>query len=427
MQPERKMLSKLKVILKNPYTFSLISKIFGVLVGFLFTVFQARFLGAEIKGQVATVNSIVSVTSIVFALGIYQVYPYYKRNSNIDVLPIFLKIAIFLLVVYGIAAAITISIFDISAKYIAVMILTPLLVYDGIISYVTLVEEPNKRNAIDMIVMFAELVLVLVLWLTSSPNFIIGVVIIAIKDVTKALIFTFWWRKRIFVHSESIIIWIPKLIKYGFFPMLSLLMATLNYRIDVIMLNGKVLDSAIGVYSIGVTIAERIWMIPDAMKGVMVSHLAKGKDANETAFVIRLCNTGCMILILGIIALGKPFINLVFGAEYYGSYQITLILLAGVFSMIYYKAIANYNIAMGKQVISFILLTISVIINVIANAIMIPVLGIYGAGIASVISYTLCGFLFIIFFCHTTHIVFKDMLFVKKSDIVKVKKKFRGS
>ena len=46
------MLSALKRAVKNPYTFSLISKFFGVLVGFLFTIFQARFLGAEIKGQV---------------------------------------------------------------------------------------------------------------------------------------------------------------------------------------------------------------------------------------------------------------------------------------------------------------------------------------------------------------------------------------
>ena len=66
------MLSKLKKIVSNPYTLSVISKVFGVVVGLLFTIFQARYLGAEIKGQVATVNSIVSITSIVFGLGIFM-------------------------------------------------------------------------------------------------------------------------------------------------------------------------------------------------------------------------------------------------------------------------------------------------------------------------------------------------------------------
>lgn len=416
------MLSALKRAVKNPYTFSLISKFFGVLVGFLFTIFQARFLGAEIKGQVATVNSIVSVTAIVFALGIYQAYPYYKRNSNEDILPIFMKIAVFLLAIYGVAAAAIILLVDLSIKYIAVMILTPLLVYDGIVSYITLVEEPNKRNATDMLVMLGELILVVVLWLVSEPSFLIGVFIITAKDITKAGIFTFWWRKRIFVHSESIWKWLPKLIRFGFFPMLSLLMATLNYRVDVIMLNGQVPDSAIGIYSVGVTVAERVWMIPDAMKGIMVSHLAKGKDANETALVIRLCNTGCLGLVLAIAAVGQPFITWVFSAEYQGAYQITLILLLGVFSMIYYKAIANYNIAMGKQVVSFFLLTASVISNIIANCLLIPVWGIYGAGVASVISYALCGLLFMVFFCRTTHIPYSELLFIKRADIEKARK-----
>lgn len=416
------MLSALKRAVKNPYTFSLISKFFGVLVGFLFTIFQARFLGAEIKGQVATVNSIVSVTAIVFALGIYQAYPYYKRNSNEDILPIFMKIAVFLLAIYGVAAAAIILLVDLSIKYIAVMILTPLLVYDGIVSYITLVEEPNKRNATDMLVMLGELILVVVLWLVSEPSFLIGVFVITIKDITKACIFTFWWRKRIFVRSESIWKWLPKLIRFGFFPMLSLLMATLNYRVDVIMLNGQVPDSAIGIYSVGVAVAERVWMIPDAMKGIMVSHLAKGKDANETALVIRLCNTGCLGLVLAIAAVGQPFITWVFSAEYQGAYQITLILLLGVFSMIYYKAIANYNIAMGRQVVSFVLLTVSVICNIVANCLLIPVWGIYGAGVASVISYALCGLLFMVFFRRTTHIPYSELLFIKRADIEKARK-----
>ena len=205
--------------------------------------------------------------------------------------------------------------------------------------------------------------------------------------------------------------------KFGFFPMLSLLMTTLNYRVDVLMLNGHVADAAIGVYSVGVLLAERIWMIPDAMKGVMVSKITKGKDANETAYVIRVCNTVCLFLIVGIVALGKPFLDFVFGPEYNGAYQITLILLAGVFSMIYYKLIAAYNIAMGKQFISFVLLTIVVICNVIANLILIPRMGIYGAGLASVVSYAICSMLFILYFNKETGIKFSNMLFLKKGEL----------
>jgi O-antigen/teichoic acid export membrane protein len=337
-------------------------------------------------------------------------------------MPVFLKISLLLLAVYTAISAIALLSFQLSPKNVAVFIITPLLAYDGIVSYITLIEVPNKRSATDMAVNLAELVLLIILWIVAPPSFVIGVIVITVKDVVKALIFTFWWRKRIFVPSESIRIWIPRLVKFGFFPMLSLLMTTLNYRVDVLMLNGRVTDAAIGVYSVGVLLAERIWMIPDAMKGVMVSHIAKGKDANETANVIRICNTVCLVIILGIVALGKPFIDIAFGAEYNGAYQVTLILLAGVFSMIYYKLIASYNIAMGKQIVSFVLLSVGVVCNVIANLILIPMLGIYGAGIASVISYAICSMLFIVYFCRTTKIPFRRMLFIDRADYVRVKK-----
>ena len=420
------MFKKIKKIVSNPYVFSVVSKVFGVLVGFLFTVFQARFLGAEIKGQIATVNSIVGITTIVFAFGIYQAYPYFKRNSEVDILPIFMKLALLLLGIYAVVATAAIVGLDLSAKYIAVLIITPLLVYDGIVSYVTLVEEPNKRHITDMAVMVGELILVVILWLVSEPSFLLGVVIIAVKDVTKAVIFTYWWRKRIFVKTESVWRWMPKLVKFGFFPMLSLLMSTLNYRVGVLMMDGRVADAAIGVYSVGVLIVERIWLVPDAMKGVMVSNLTKGKDAREAAFVVRVCNTVCMLIALGIVVLGKPFIHFMFGAEYADAYNVILILLVGVFAMIYYRTIAAYNIAIGKQTISFVLLSVSVVTNIVANWLLIPVYGIYGAGLASVVSYVICSVLFVIYFCRSTGVPFWDMLFVRRADCSKVMKKLTG-
>ena len=410
------MISRLKGIVKNPYTLSIISKIFGVLVGLLFTIFQSRYLGAEIKGQVATVNSIVSITSIICGLGIYHAYPYFKKHTSVDILPIFMKISLLLLAIYAVVSTILICLMELSPKYIAVLILTPLLTYDGIVSYITLIETPNRRSVTDMAVVLAELVLLIILWIFAPPSFIIGVFIITIKDIAKAVLFTGWWRRRIFRSSEHIWKWIPKLINFGFFPMLSLLMTTLNYRVDILMLSGRVPDTAIGIYSVGVLLAERIWMIPDAMKGVMVSNLTKGKDAQETAYVIRICNTVCLIIVVGIIALGQPFIHFAFGSEYDGAYQVTLILLAGVFSMIYYKLIASYNIAMGKRVVSFVFLSIGVVCNIIANLLLIPPMGIYGAGVASVISYAVCSALFTLHFCRETKMPLLSILLINKRD-----------
>lgn len=207
--------------------------------------------------------------------------------------------------------------------------------------------------------------------------------------------------------------------------MLSLLMTTLNYRVDVLMLDGRVADAAIGIYSVGVQLAERVWMLPDAMKGVLVSNLTKGKGEEEVSYVIRTCNTICLLLMLAIIALGQPFINIFFGKAYSEAYQITLVMLAGVFAMIYYKMIGSYNIAWGRQKINLIFLGISVVTNVIMNLILIPVWGIYGAGLASVLSYTVCSALFIIYFCTKTKQPFKGMIFMDRNDFRRLKARLK--
>ncbi|MBR4550066.1 MAG: polysaccharide biosynthesis C-terminal domain-containing protein, partial [Oscillospiraceae bacterium] len=58
---------------------------------------------------------------------------------------------------------------------------------------------------------------------------------------------------------------------------------------------------------------------------------------------------------------------------------------------------------------------------------LIPLYGIYGAGIASVISYAICSILFIVFFCRTTGISFTSMIIINKADYLHLKRRFKKS
>lgn len=423
------MFENLKKQIRNPYVFSILTRIMMVLAAFLFTVIQSRFLGPELKGQVAVVNSYTGITSILFEFGIHQAYPYFKKNTDRDIQPVFLRIALLQLLINAAVSMLAILLLhqSLPAKYVAVLIINPFMVYNRVIAYISLVEMPNRKNLIESLTYVAELLLVIVLWCCAPASFAIGVAVIAFKDVVMSIVYTIQWRNKLFAAGDSVKNWVLKVLKFGFFPMLSVLMTTLNYRVDVIMLEGKVTDAAIGVYSIGVSLAERVWLIPDAMKGVLVSNVAKGKGPEEVASVIRICNTVCLCLILGLVALGEIFITLVFGAEYAGAYQVTLILLIGAVFMVYYKMIAAYNIVLGKQRISFLFLFISVVGNVLANWILIPKMGIYGAGFASVISYSICSLLFIVYFIRMTKIPLSQMLILSASDFKKIKAKLKRS
>ena len=66
--------------------------------------------------------------------------------------------------------------------------------------------------------------------------------------------------------------------------------------------------------------------------------------------------------------------------------------------MILYKLINPYLLSINKKKNILFYLTIAVCCNLISNYFVIPVYGAYGAAISSVISYSICGFLFMLGF-----------------------------
>lgn len=405
-----------KVSNLNAYSVSIFTKLSIVLIGFLITVIQARYLGSEIKGQVAYIFNVASPISILMGFGIHQAYPYY-RKKDCDVLPVFMMVA---LAIYFLYSLMCFPFFFLTrlSKNSVIFILIPIMVYCRIISYISMVENPNKKNLIELLINFVELGFVTILFCFFTPSFYMGVSILLLKDLLMAFIYTYHLRNKISkIEFSTLFGWIRRLIRFGFLPMLALLMTTLNYRLDIIMLGGRVSDASIGVYSIGVMFAERLWMIPDAMKEVMVSKLAKGKDIDEVCLVMRICNTVCLLVIVIMIIFGKPFIYIAFGNEYRGSYNIALVLLLGIVPMVYYKLIASYYITIRKQRLNFIFLSISVITNIIANLFLIPALGILGAAVATVLSYGICSLLFVQSFHLLEKIEYKKMFLISQSDI----------
>lgn len=98
--------------------------------------------------------------------------------------------------------------------------------------------------------------------------------------------------------------------------MLLLLMTTLNYNIDIIILKYYSSYSAVGIYSVGVTLATMIWIIPDAFKEVLFSKTSKDDSIKEIIVSIKLNLYICSIIIVSFLFLGKIFIYIAYGQEY---------------------------------------------------------------------------------------------------------------
>lgn len=419
--------SPLRKLGKNEYIYSVITKIAMILIGILFSVVQARYLGAELKGSVTYINGIASVGSIILTFGIHQAYPYYRNKYGKEqYLPIYMTLVI---VLFSLQIAICIAaacFLPISNEWKASLILMPLIGYATIVGYVYLVENPNGRNTALTWVSVIEFIYIVFLFFLTDPNLVLAISVLMLAELLKTVYFTykipFRFTKKAAHRSH---IW--ELLSYGFFPMLALLMTTLNYKVDVIMLGNSVhvTLAQVGIYSIGYLLADKCLLVSDAVKQILLSKLANGKGPAEVAMAMRLCFPIAIFLALGVMLFGQIVIDFLYGDEFTGAYSITLICVLGTIPMVFFKMITQYNIVHKKQKLNVYFLSISVAINVVLNLLLIPAYNIHGAAVATVVSNIICAIIYIIYFSRISGIRCRELIFMQKEDIKNIRGFFK--
>ena len=102
--------------------------------------------------------------------------------------------------------------------------------------------------------------------------------------------------------------------------------------------------------------------------------------------------------------------------EYIEGYGTTIILLLGAFSMSIFKILNPLYQSLGQWKLYVGTLLVSVIINTFMNVTTIPSFGIYGAAIASVVSYSVCGLVLLMCFLHDYKIHFNSIVLISLED-----------
>ena len=416
------MLTKVRRALKNVYVFSILSRVVMVGVGFLYSILLARYLGTELKGQLTYINTITAITVIVCSFGMHQAYPYYRKQGTEGIGRTYGHICFLALGGYIVIAAIAAAIVgNRDARVTWAIALTPLLTFTKLVTYRVMVDDPNRKNAWEVVCELLEAAALALLLLFAPRNLTFAIAVLAGKNLISCVYYLRASGADLRITREDRAM-LRRFAAFGFLPMLSLLMNNLNYRIDVLMLGASVTDEQIGIYSVGIQIAEKVWLVSDALRDALFSKLIGGRDAEEVNKVIRICFTISLVIDLAIIAVGAPFIRICYGAEYAGAYEPLVIVLFGTLVMVFYKIIQTYNIVHKKQKLNFIFLAASVVANVILNAVLIPLWGINGAAAASLISYSVCAFLFVFEYTRATGSKIRDLLILNREDLATIRK-----
>lgn len=411
-----------KKALNNDYILSLCSKLFIMVFGFVSLIFLNRYLGADLKGEYSSLLNYVTIISAILQFGISLVYPRFKRKRIEDCYYIFISLSIIQAGIYALITSLIVILAQLDIKIVFVCIMSVVAILTTQLRYINMVENMKRNVFVVFLMSFLNCVITIVAFLLLDKSLHIALLIYIIKDLVMIFLYaikidyTRLFKREYAKHYLSIL-------KEGFFPMLAGLLVMLNYKIDIVMLDSfSVNYASIGIYSLGLSISEYLWVIPDIFKDVVQKRTAKDNAIDTINFSLRCSSTFIILAFIVLLILNQQLFILLFGNDFAESFNITMILTAGVYSMVFYKIIGQLFISDGRSKQYFLILLVGVIVNVIVNYVTIPLWGIYGAVIASVASYGGIGMVFLTMYCKYYGASFKDVLLIKRKDLAKVKR-----
>lgn len=405
----------------NDYVFTIFTKIMAVLIGLVASSFSNRFLGPELKGELGRISSMLSIVAVTANFGLYQPYPYYKRLGKEDVLDQFLRIFLLQFLAYtviGIAGAVYFHSFALTA----VCLIAPIQVLANQLSFMIMVEDVKFKNVIFFTARITNTVVTILAFYTMERTIMVSLALIVIGDLI-TVVFALARMKRLPNPLRADLRFAAKIVPFGFISMITTLMTTLNYRVDTLMMGYMyaIPDVEIGYYSLGVSLSEYGWLIPDAFREVLFSRTAKDDSIGEVTMSMKVNLYLTIMMIVGILVLGRPVIRLLAGEEYLPAYPVTVLLIAGIIPMSYFKIIGTLLLAQGKKYVYLGMLTSSVVVNILCNMLTIPLWGKMGAALASVASYMAAGGLFLIYYTHSYHVSMRDVFVFSPEEIARLK------
>lgn len=395
---------------------------------FIVSILLARLLGPEGKGIVTALFVIPNLLNSIADLGIKQASVYYigrKNYNSQDILSTNLLIWIFTSIISMILAYIYFSVFQngnyengliiIALMYIPVFILANYV--RGILEGNQLFTNINFKFMISFIVkLFTVVILV---WILDLG--VIGGALATLFATISELLYQIYIAKNIVQFKMKYIRSLPKKLIYkGIIFAVGFFILQLNYKIDIIFLENMVSSADVGIYSVGVTLAELVWQLPLAISFVLFAKSANSKSDKEASErTAKLLRISLFILFFGIIMftiLSHYFVEIVYGEEFQDAAIVIDILLPGVFMLVLTKILHPAFVARKYPIYVHYIFLGPLILNIVLNLITIPILGIVGAALSSTVSYTICGITYAIVYSNKMKVSFKDLVIIKRSD-----------
>ena len=388
-----------KKIIKNTFVLS-ISQIISLIIGFIYFVYMARYLGVQNFGIFSFAIAFSGLFSIFTDIGLYQLtVREVARNNKLvgrylgNAIPLKLALAIITFSV----VALTINLLDYPHQTIIVVYLITLSVifrsFSNTFYSIFAAHEMMEYQAIGQIL--------------NSFLLFFGVFIVIYKEYDILALATLYLIVSIIILGYSVIITTWKFtqtkIEFDWIFLKSMIKEALPfgftgvfiaifYQIDSVMLSIMDGDAAVGVYNAAYRLVFVILIIRTTIHASIFPLLARAYiEKSKIQFeLISYYLFKYLFLIIfpisvGTTILANRFILLIYGTEYIGSI-IALQILIWSNVIIFLNSYPRLFEVANRQIIFTKITAIGALLNIILNYFMIPIWSYIGASIATVVT-----------------------------------------
>jgi len=408
------------------------TKIASAIIALGILILTTQYLGAEGRGLVSLISSSIGIIVIFagFVGGPALIYFAAKNKTQYLLIPIYGWAVIVTIVGSGVAWFFHV----LPADYILPLAILSLISSIYIANFYILVG--NRKIRINNFIYFFQwiinlITLVFFFVVLKQPKVGFVVVALFISGIC-GLALTLFELKKITtlapVDWSAQITVMKSLVSFSFFAQAAAVMYYLNYRLGIFVLASFSGLSAVGIFSVGVNLAEFILLGSQSIALVEYSRISNTNDREYAKNItIKLAKVGFLLtlgLTVFLLCLPPEVYGIVFGSDFSSVPTILFAMSPGIVAFGTSIIIFNYFAGIGKNQVNAIAAFTGLGANILFCYLLIPVYGSVGAGITASISFMLMSGILIGVFLKETNSSFKEFI-IRKTDIEYLFTKFR--
>ncbi len=408
-----------------------LSQVISVIISFGTSILISRILGASGRGEFAVFTNSLALATAWLGFSLSSSIIYYVASNKIEPNKIFYSLIWFtlftgLLVFIGIKCVFLLGLqgfifpsnhSDMSWVLLFIFQFLVTAINNLVIGFLNAKQKFIHISASTIIFSFLTLIVYLLFyfkWLqikvdgftliilstlfTTIIQLLINLVIY-VRYVPNALKYELIsWAEAKQIASYSFVVWLCNAFQF------------LSYRMDIWFVDYYHGSAETGVYSLAVSLAQMVLILPNSIASILYSYTAKGTMQEAVYHTLKLsivAIVACFVLSAGALIFFTFFVPWAYGKEFSGSIPMTFILLLSIVPFSLPTLIATFFAGRNKVMNNLYATLFSFVFCLLGYAILIKPLGGIGAALASSIGY-ISGVLFQ---------VYKFYPYVKKNDV----------